>query len=597
MQQHSAIRLRSLNTAALLAVACTAAAAPLAATGCEGTIGESPSSGIVINTADAGSSVMPRGPGEIAGEGGMGGGTMPGGAGGMVMIAPDAGPASPDTGGAPGGIDGGPVAMLGSPVHGLTISDVAIYQAVKVSLVKKGAPVPMPTTPLVRSRPALIRVFVTPAAGWQARPVVARLQWGTGAPRDSMITVGAASADAMLATTINFQLTAGDLMTPGVQWSVELHEALGATATGDTTGARIPADGTQAMLTTTDPGPLLKIVVVPIRSNGNLPDTSATQIKFLTDVMFAAYPVTKVDVTVRDPIDAQATVSPQGNGWDAALNQVCVTRQNDHPARNVFYYGLVNPSATFQAYCARGCVDGIAVLANNPNQDNMRCAMGTGYTGMGSGVFLQEVAHAMGRMHAPCGMPSQQDPNFPYQNGRVGVWGYDMVHQRLIDPMRTADFMSYCSPVWVSDYTFSHLLPWIQAVNKLVPTMDVSPDGTSPEVAAARAPAATAVLAPGTALGTTFRFPPARWRVATVESDGGVLWGPLVDFDEIAGAETHTVVVRDGGGGESTVSGVWIPHSHTGGGMLLVPATTPVDGNAIQIGAGTVFRNLRGVAR
>ena len=585
MQQHWAIRPRSLSSIGLLAVVSAAAAA---AAGCEGVIGDSRSPGIGANSADAGMILMPRAPGEIPGVGG-GGGTGSNGIGGMMMPASDAGPSMPEAGGAPDGSTGAPAATLGPLVQGLSVSDVAIYQAVKVSLVKQGKAVPMPSAPLVRGRPGMIRVFVTPAGGWQARPVVARLQWGTGAPRDAMITVSGASADATPASTANFQLTADDL-TANVQWSVELHEAAGGAGAGagDTTGARIPGDGSQAMLTTTDPGPVLNIVLVPIRTNGNLPDTSDAQIKFLGDAMFASYPVVKVDVTVRDPIDAPGAVSAMGNGWDAALNQVCITRQNDQPARNVFYYGLIAPKATFQTYCAGGCVEGIAVLANNPNQDQLRCAMGIGYTNMGSGVFLQEVAHTMGRMHAPCGNPAQVDRNYPYAKGGVGVWGYDMVHQRLIDPAKTADFMSYCAPVWISDYTFSNLLPWIRAVNLLVPQHDVSTDGTSPELAAAQAP--------GTALGKAFRFPPARWRVATVESDGGVLWGPLVDFDELVGAEVHTVVVRDGAGRQSTVSGVLIPHSNMGGGMLLLPATTPVDGNAIQIGVGTAFRDLRGVA-
>ncbi len=160
-----------------------------------------------------------------------------------------------------------------------------------------------------------------------------------------------------------------------------------------------------------------------------------------------------------------------------------------------------------------------------------------------------------------------------------------MVRQRLVDPARTVDFMSYCSPVWISDYTFANLLPWIKTVNALAPAPLISTDGTSPELAAARAPVAAA---PTVAL----RYPPARWRVATVEAGGGVVWGPLVDFDEIAGGQPHTVVVRDGADHESTVSGLLFPHSLAGGGMLLLPATA-APGARIQIGVGTAFRDLR----
>lgn len=587
MRQNWSAGIRGLSSVGLLLGASLA----VTAASCTGDIGDATASSTNPGPGAGTGGIMKQpvgAPGEIAGEGGSGGTSPAGGTGGVVA---DAGPMNTGTGG--GGAPDAGVIMPGSLVHGLAISDVAIYQAVKVSLVKNGAPVTTTNAPLVRNRPAFLRVFVTPGTGWTARSVVARLQWGTGAPRDVMLAISGASTDITLGTTVNFQLAAEDL-TPNVQWSVSLYEAPGGTGTGDTTGARIPADGTPAMLTTTDPGTSLKIQMVPIRVNGNLPDTSAAQLKFLTDAMFATYPIAKIEATVRDPIDAPSAVQAQGPGWDSALNQVCMTRQNDKPARNVFYYGLINPAATFQSYCAGGCVEGIAVLATNPNQDFMRCAMGIGYTNQGSGVFLQEVAHSMGRSHAPCGNPAQPDRMYPYANGRIGVWGYDMLHNRLLDPTKTVDFMSYCPQVWISDYTFAALLPWIRAVNMLVPMQDVSLDGTSPEIATG----ASAALRSSGALTaeSTLRFPPARWRMATVESDGGVLWGPLVDFDELAGVESHTVVLRDAKQRQTTVSGVLIPHSRTGGGMLLLPATTPVNGRAIQIGADTIFRELRGVA-
>ncbi|HXI57196.1 MAG TPA: hypothetical protein VNO55_14105 [Polyangia bacterium] len=361
-------------------------------------------------------------------------------------------------------------ANASEPVHGLAVTDVAIYQAVKVSLVKAGRPVVTPDTPLVRNRPALLRVFVTPSAGWQSRSVVARLQWNDGGPpKTTAALIAGASTDAILASTLNFSLAAADL-TAQLKWSVSLLEAPGGTGIGDTTGARLPADGTAALLQTSDPGPSLKITFVPVRNKNTLPDTSPAQIKFLTDAMFATYPVAKIETTIREPIDFTGTISPTGPGWDLALNQVCQTRQNDRPARNVFYHGLVAPGPV-EEFCPGGCFQGIAVVSTNPAQDETRCSIALGYTNMGSIAFMQEVAHTMGRSHAPCGQPppARPDPLFPYPNAGIGVWGYDLVNQRLIDPQRRADFMSYCTPVWISDYTFSRLLPWIQAVNQLVP--------------------------------------------------------------------------------------------------------------------------------
>ena len=206
------------------------------------------------------------------------------------------------------GTGGSPAPATGDLVHGLSVTDVAIYQAVKVSLVKTGQPVSMPSAPLIRNRPALVRVFVTPDAGWQARTVVARLQWGSAAPKEAMATIAAASTDPLTNSTFNFQLAATD-MTAQVPWSISLLEAPGGTGAGATTGAKIPADGSLAMLGTLDSGASLKIAFVPIRNNNTLPDTSAAQIKFLTDAMFATYPVAKIETTVRDPIDFPSPIA------------------------------------------------------------------------------------------------------------------------------------------------------------------------------------------------------------------------------------------------------------------------------------------------
>ena len=51
-------------------------------------------------------------------------------------------------------------------------------------------------------------------------------------------------------------------------------------------------------------------------------------------------------------------------------------------------------------------------------------------------------------------MPGGPDPDYPYPDGSIGVWGYDLLDGRLVDPS-TADLMSYCDPAWISDYSFN----------------------------------------------------------------------------------------------------------------------------------------------
>ena len=479
-------------------------------------------------------------------------------------------------------------------VHGLKIADVAIYQAVKVDLSKMGQPLTMLDTPLVANRPAYIRVFVTPDAGWQPRPVVARLMWAGGTvTKEVTASIAKTSTDADLTTTLNFSLTA-DQMPATIDWAVSLFEAPGATGAGSATGAKLPVDGTPAKVSGVVPAPVVKITFVPIRyggdGSGRLPDTSAAQIKFLTDAMFLTYPISKVEATVRAPMDANYQIAAMGTNWDRIVNDICTLRQMDRPARNVFYYGLLAPATSAQAYCGRGCVEGVAALAQYPNDDFPRCSMGLGFTGQGTGVFLQEVAHSMGRPHAPCGNPGGVDRMFPYQTGKIGTWGFDLTRERLVNPTTTSDFMSYCQPVWISDYTFRRLLTWIVSVNGLAPSIASSP--ALPELATVQSDvpkssplAAIDVAAP--------RFAAADWRVVTVEADGTLIWGKVVRFDQLTARNLQPVIVHDQQGRASTVNGVLIPHT-TGGAMLLLPASTPLRPRALQLGtSGSPLRSLR----
>ena len=71
------------------------------------------------------------------------------------------------------------------------------------------------------------------------------------------------------------------------------------------------------------------------------------------------------------------------------------------------------------------------------------------------------LGHAHGRPHSPCGPPGNTpadiDPDYPYDDGTVGVWGYDITSGDLHDPDEATDFMGYCENAWVSDFTYQAL--------------------------------------------------------------------------------------------------------------------------------------------
>ena len=73
--------------------------------------------------------------------------------------------------------------------------------------------------------------------------------------------------------------------------------------------------------------------------------------------------------------------------------------------------------------------------------------------------LAHEVGHNLDLLHAPCGRPSGTDPDFPYENGSIGVWGFDFRDSTVVAPERRRDIMGYCYELgWLSDYYFEKVI-------------------------------------------------------------------------------------------------------------------------------------------
>ena len=73
--------------------------------------------------------------------------------------------------------------------------------------------------------------------------------------------------------------------------------------------------------------------------------------------------------------------------------------------------------------------------------------------------LAHEVGHTLDLLHAPCGGALGTDPDFPYDNGSIGVWGYDFRDSTLVSPHYRRDIMGYCYDLgWISDYYFEKVI-------------------------------------------------------------------------------------------------------------------------------------------
>jgi hypothetical protein len=98
--------------------------------------------------------------------------------------------------------------------------------------------------------------------------------------------------------------------------------------------------------------------------------------------------------------------------------------------------------------------------SGTPTNDVIGCgAPGVAIAFSGGGRTLaQEMAHSLGRDHAPCQTNAPNiDPNYPsysgFPAGSIGETGFDWLPSEVKDPATTSDFMTYCDPAWISPYT------------------------------------------------------------------------------------------------------------------------------------------------
>lgn len=78
-------------------------------------------------------------------------------------------------------------------------------------------------------------------------------------------------------------------------------------------------------------------------------------------------------------------------------------------------------------------------------------------------TVAHEIGHTLGRKHVKCGDVANSDAAYPYDGDKIadgsakGYYGFDTRNTVVINPIVAKDFMSYCYPLWVSDYTYRAL--------------------------------------------------------------------------------------------------------------------------------------------
>lgn len=295
---------------------------------------------------------------------------------------------------------------------------------------------------LIPGRPGLLRVFaIADQVNWLEPPSVhvTLLQDGDVVleerlppeteviPTDPIESSRAASYDVAVP---------GSLVQPGLSLVVEL-DPEGVVRHAPGSRRRYPEEGSME-LDFVDP-PLLRQIFVPTIAT-LAPDTSvydwtdglnpeSPQVRIARTLL----PVGTMEVEIRETFTTGADLSTR-NGWSTWIREMRVLYEQE--GKRGYYYGVASIS--------RPAVGGLGYVGY-PVSVGLPSA----------GIYAHELGHNMNLSHAPCGGAGGPDPNFPYDDGSIGIWGYDAVRDELVSPGTYKDLMGYCRNDWVSDYHFS----------------------------------------------------------------------------------------------------------------------------------------------
>lgn len=319
--------------------------------------------------------------------------------------------------------------------------------------------------PLVAGRPALLRVFLSSpqASGERIPPVRATFFHGGTEVHTAEITTGTMPIpseidESALELSANAEIP-GDVIQEGLEMVIEV-DPNGTLASGMGIADRIPASGRMAVDVREMPD--FRLTVIPFLYELD-PDSAILEItadmardpegsEMLSGTR-DLLPIGSFDVRRHDPV-----LTSSDNGFQLLLETETMRRMERGPG---YWLAMLSPVPT-------GGLLGVALGIGSWSSYSVPLPR----------TVAHELGHNMGLYHAPCGGAGGPDQLFPDRNGRIGSWGYDREHRRLITP-HAPDLMSYCRGGWIGDYHFS---------NSLRHRLDVEPP------AAASAPATRTLL-------------------------------------------------------------------------------------------------------
>ncbi len=306
--------------------------------------------------------------------------------------------------------------------------------------------------PLVASRDGFLRVFVksnhantwmpSVRVRWYASGVLVRTDTIPPAVSSVPMTI----TEGVLASSWNLPVP-GTLIQPGLSVLANADPS-NAIAEGNETNNQFPVNGTPLLLNVRTAAPAHVTLVPVTTSDGRTGAVNSGNLESFLTFTQKIHPIPSHVGTLHATYTTSAgpLQSDDANmAWETIIAELDALRTADGVPEQEHYYGVVDPTYT-------GGVAGLGYVGG-------QTAMGWD-NGINDQILAHEIGHNWNRNHSPCGGPSGVDPNYPYVNAEIGVYGLDVATQTLYQPTTNYDVMSYCHPYWVSDYTYEGVMAY-----------------------------------------------------------------------------------------------------------------------------------------
>ena len=318
--------------------------------------------------------------------------------------------------------------------------------------------------PLIAGRAALLRVFPVADRASAHRPA-ARAAFFVDGREVHRAEMELASAEGIpeevdpgSTDRSYYAVIPGDVLGPGIEMVVQIDPDSSMPRIAGSQ-FRVPAEGRLRL--DVREMPVTRVTIVPILHR-DAPDSSVFEWTSgmgpghpAVEALANALPVNDLQVSVRD--EAYVTTGNlAGLGLINLLNEITLLRTME--GGDGLYYGA------------------IAGLSGTVGMARLSEPVGVGVPE--PLTFVHELGHTMSLLHTP--PIAGYDPDYPYPNHTIGVWGYDFRSDSLVPPS-TRDVMAggRNRPFWISDYNFNKALRYRLGIGGAhAPSDDSGPERT-----------------------------------------------------------------------------------------------------------------------